>query len=377
MDMMALKRLELLKNISNAWAKGGAGVLKDTAVEGYDAIKKLMTKTPVRDQDGNLTDDIIKQSFNTAANVGLGSSVVPAPKNALRMFGGVNAKEAPLGELELAKKLQKEGAPLEEIIGQTGWGFGKDGKPRFEIFGGDKSKINLGHNFGDYTKRTNLPDLWDFPELYRNYPDMKNIGIKGGEPHGSAAYYRPMSKWEPEYIGINQSDAAPNFHYPASNVNKEKQLRETLAHESQHAIQTREGFPYGFNPENIWGSRELLEKYRPDILTEAASIAKHYNPEMAAKYPTQFAESAMMNAVKNQGKTIYRHNAGEQEAIKAMNRIHMSDKSRLENPWNLPGRGPRTEIPMDKYLFDDTTKVHTNWENLSPDQIIEILLKGK
>ena len=147
----------------------------------------------------------------------------------LNSFAGEKAITANVGKLDQAKAMLEKGANEVEIWQKTGWFKDKDGAWKFEI--GD-SKARLNPNFKSGGK---LGELLEHEELFKAYPELKDIKIKkisdeGGEKLG---YYDPNKK----EIAIN-------------NIGD----KSTLMHEVQHAIQDIEGFARG--------SGEKGESYR-------------------------------------------------------------------------------------------------------------------
>ena len=138
----------------------------------------------------------------------------------LNSFAGEKAITANVGKLDQAKAMLEKGADEVEIWQKTGWFKDKDGAWKFEI--GD-SKARLNPNFKSGGK---LGELLEHEELFKAYPELKDIKIKkisdeGGEKLG---YYDPNKK----EIAIN-------------NIGD----KSTLMHEVQHAIQEIEGFAKG------------------------------------------------------------------------------------------------------------------------------------
>ena len=114
-----------------------------------------------------------------------------------------------------------------EIYNRTGVYKGADGKLRYEILD-ENSTINLDR-FGEEELR--LEDFLNHPELFETYPTMR--GIRVDKARDDAAYrgaFLPTS----QRIFLS-GDLSP------------EQMRSTLLHEAQHAVQDREGFSGGSN----------------------------------------------------------------------------------------------------------------------------------
>ena len=85
------------------------------------------------------------------------------------------------------------------------------------------------------TRRMRLGDMLKHDELYRHYPDAKNILVRGfgdeeGHPKGAKGYYQPTEL--SGILGLRKD------------TGREEAL-DTITHELQHFIQDREGWPSG------------------------------------------------------------------------------------------------------------------------------------
>lgn len=243
----------------------------------------------VESEDGKKTENIIRYSY-----------------------GGVNAETANIQTLNDAKILAEQGKTNEEIRRMTGWFKGMDDKWRFEI---DDSKMKLRYeatlydyntelreknrawmklteraltdeqrsNLADYMKGaenndyddalysklseefgndfdkwaetiefvkeakksipdyTKLGELVDAPDLFEKYPDMADITVE----------FRNLKRGQNGGY-IKRFD---NIELSRDLKHKPEELLQSLTHEVQHAIQNREGFTSGANPD-YWGSRK-------------------------------------------------------------------------------------------------------------------------
>jgi hypothetical protein len=169
-----------------------------------------------------------------AANMVSPQALAPV-KGGLGIFGGVKAKTANHNMREMAEAMEKAGSPSDTIWAATGWGRGKDGKPRFEI---DDSKAHLRHSAKDQLEATGeIPAIgkgfsrFDHKELYEAYPDLADIPVHQlSEDQSFLGTYQPWN----DKIGLKQG-FRPD-------------MQSTLLHELQHAVQGIEGFAPGGNP---------------------------------------------------------------------------------------------------------------------------------
>ena len=184
----------------------------------------------------------------------------------LNSFAGEKAITANVGKLDQAKAMLEKGADEVEIWQKTGWFKDKDGAWKFEI--GD-SKARLNPNFKSGGR---LSELLEHEELFKAYPDLKDIKIKkisdeGGEKLG---YYDPNKK----EIAIN-------------NIGD----KSTLMHEVQHAIQEIEGFSKGSGAKgenyrlshgeaearNVQNRLNLGDKFRAKIVKDNNPVGDDYH----------------------------------------------------------------------------------------------------
>ena len=184
----------------------------------------------------------------------------------LNSFAGEKAITANVGKLDQAKAMLEKGADEVEIWQKTGWFKDKDGAWKFEI--GD-SKARLNPNFKSGGR---LSELLEHEELFKAYPELKDIKIKkisdeGGEKLG---YYDPNKK----EIAIN-------------NIGD----KSTLMHEVQHAIQEIEGFSKGSGAKgenyrlshgeaearNVQNRLNLGDKFRAKIVKDNNPVGDDYH----------------------------------------------------------------------------------------------------
>lgn len=222
-------------------------------------------------------------------------------------FIGENAKNIDTAKLEEAKQLFDNGIDNEAIRQQTGWFKGVDDKWKHEIPYGELFENPEYTEWSDIYGRGSksysikLKDLYNAPELYKNYPDLAEKTVyfdKMPEARGYTDYediyinqdflpiinpkyqeelnaikatkeFKDFNKFNQQFNNneINYEDFAPieeiwnnsplGDRYndliwdSVDNIPKylqkgdEEQLRRTLIHELQHDIQNKEGFALG------------------------------------------------------------------------------------------------------------------------------------
>jgi len=217
-------------------------------------------------------------------------------KNQRGVFAGIKSKTADLEAQAAAEELSRRGVSAEDIFYQTGWFQGVDGQWRYEI---DDSKSQFlhptrsnradefekmlddlnkksdddlliedrldwelgGKNPEDYTPRSAdeirkakaehlesllrdvsgskypLKSILINKDVYEGYPDIGDIRTRIGNLDQKGASYSPSTDPSKESISIG---------------NKADNMRSVTIHETQHAIQEREGFSRGGNPDEFY-----------------------------------------------------------------------------------------------------------------------------
>ena len=187
-------------------------------------------------------------------------------------YAGRNANGANLDSLREAQEMQAAGADMESIRKATGWHEGMDGKWRFEI---NDSRMQLRADAADIPNYTTLGELVDAPELFEAYPDMADLSVTFHtlEDGQNGGYSRKFDSIELSRDLKNRPEALLN----------------SLIHEVQHAIQSREGFASGANPaywnrrmENGFDSRTAEERREGARLQEQYEQIRESDPQFVA-----------------------------------------------------------------------------------------------
>lgn len=163
--------------------------------------------------------------------------------NALNQMAGENAKTAALDKLEQAKAMAEDSSS-EEIYKATGWFKGQDGKWRFEI-PDNLEAITLDKLMND--KRAKLGEIYDNPQLFEAYPDLKDVPVR-------------IEEIEKGFNGFAYADAITI----SASLKNDNEAKSILVHEIQHLIQKREGFARGGGPktarEQIREEQRILDR---------------------------------------------------------------------------------------------------------------------
>lgn len=319
----------------------------------HDAIREIVGKlTGKAKQQAQTAEGLLQQAFEAAAKNSKNAATEGGTKRF--MFAGENAKNADKEALNTAKEREESGADAETIRQKTGWFRGADGKWRSEVndngmklrfesglydydtelrekthawdrltnreltdeqrrdladyqrstergeadealyeklvgeFGGDFEKWALtletikeaAKSIPNYTT---LGKLVDAPELFATYPDLANIGVtfQTLERGQNGGYNRRFDSIELSRDLKNRPEALLN----------------SITHEVQHAIQSREGFTPGSNPQ-YW-NRKLEEGYdgrTAKARREGAQLRERYE-QMKADDPEFMRSMEELNAM--------------------------------------------------------------------------------
>lgn len=319
----------------------------------HDAIREIVGKlTGKAKQQAQTAEGLLQQAFEAAAKNSKNAATEGGTKRF--MFAGENAKNADKEALNTAKEMEESGADAETIRQKTGWFRGADGKWRSEVndngmklrfesglydydtelrekthawdrltnreltdeqrrdladyqrstergeadealyeklvgeFGGDFEKWALTLETIKEAAKSNpnyttLGKLVDAPELFATYPDLANIGVtfQTLERGQNGGYNRRFDSIELSRDLKNRPEALLN----------------SITHEVQHAIQSREGFTPGSNPQ-YW-NRKLEEGYdgrTAKARREGAQLRERYE-QMKADDPEFMRSMEELNAM--------------------------------------------------------------------------------
>jgi len=238
--------------------------------------------------------------------------------------------------------------------GQKATGFAKaegkfsnlaDKMPRFEISDKGAEAIDLitARNLADMginkQPRMKLKDILNHEELYKQYPELKDISVTLNNNLDSGAQYMHMGGVVPQIV---------------VNPRKIQEMGSTLLHEIQHAIQEKEGFARGGSLESISSSSDRALARIKFLNSELSRLAKEMDTvkgtaaekELGAEYDAAMAEK--MN-LWDEATTFpyrkYRNLAGEIEARDVSARMGFTPEQRMRT-------GPYTseDIPLKDWI---------------------------
>lgn len=263
-----------------------------------------------------------------------GASLGGVPKGAIGMFVGKKAEQS---DPEMYKKaIEMEKGRLGrnrqfsdgEILEQTGFFRGVDGKWRREI-PDDKAKLKP-NAFEDARVQVELPnnktylsttldEYLDHEELFKNYPELKNIRIgeldKEDMRVGSSGYFLKDADGR-QFINIRK-DLSPT------------EKRSVILHEIQHAIQDTENFAKGGNTQSyefypkadVKARVQKLEGINKEIL-DAKKDGTGFEPYIGLSNFRQgkFANPKLTEALQTRDELSYLYDLDYLNSLKNINR---------------------------------------------------------
>jgi hypothetical protein len=305
-------------SVGMAWP----GLLAGPA-EAWKRMYDTAASSPVMDDDQ--LGQISRDSFDAAGlamtggfATGVGGGLVD---NAAGIFGGRLAKTADQGALKRAEDLAASGAPREQIFKDTGWFQGVDGKWRFEI--DDSKSFYRGSKAAGSSY---LPDVFLHDEFFSAYPQLDTVRVVEGPVGASTSGSYAHGPRRMELSGPNKSS--------------------TALHESQHGVQSLEGFAEGGNPDfgiprnlAMVEARKAYEgrlarqdapKNENDLLYEQLFGSE---PKLTAPWEELPLRKQLEWLEAGQGR-VYKNLAGEAEARAVQARQNLTaDERRARAPW--------------------------------------------
>lgn len=228
-------------------------------------------------------------------------------------FAGTKAATADTHALETAQDRIATGADAEAVRQETGWFKGADGKWRFEINDRD---AKIGTAFANESQDTDtinnrlLPGVLWHDRLYAAYPALRKYRVN----------------WE---RGENISG---NIYVDGQTINvKAPTLADTLSvllHETQHGIQTIEGFASGGSPGQQ--RKYALEQTRKIMEKEYGHLPSYKKAKDAGTLDEWVINAAQSTGLGVTPAQAYQRLAGEVEARNVQTRQFMTDERRRE-----------------------------------------------
>jgi len=272
-----------------------------------DAIKSMMLPGHAVGGGDYTPADVTRATVDW----GLLSAIAPGPAGAKRMFGGVNAKSAPLADLAKAEAMKTAGEHADDIWRATGWGKGADGKWRFEIDDSAYAETRWptmdAEPFIAEEGLSKTP-YFNHEKAISAYPDLdEKVSVAFGGDKIGGMVSRDGASYANDVIDVGSQSSPSGF-----------------LHELQHAVQGREGFARG-------GNSKFLEE-TPELLRLRAEIDAAYAKKDIPLANRLLAEKVRLIETLPDPSDTYRRLAGEVEARNVQTRMDMDAGTRRQTP---------------------------------------------
>ena len=169
-----------------------------------------------------------------------------------------------------------------------------------EKFGGEK--LDNNHTLEAYV---------DAPELFKAYPELKNVGLRfentGGNEIASYRYISSVFDVDKDDVGeivVNTGKVSKNT--------RTREVKSAVLHEMQHAIQEIEGFAGGGSPKSM---QKRFEAAKEEWRARAWADALRYKAdEMGEHYNQAAVEKALIDEYKEMGMDclLYTYDAADE-----------------------------------------------------------------
>ncbi|MBP7654683.1 hypothetical protein KA977_14780, partial [Candidatus Dependentiae bacterium] len=236
-------------------------------------------------------------------------------------------KKIAADNLQVAKQMQSQNLDSDKIRLATGWYLDKDNKWKYEISDED---LKFAENFvyeriANKNRTFKLNNVIDHQKLFETYPQLKNIAIVFTDDLKAEGNYDAENK----IININYA------------IKEGKNIKTTLLHEIQHAIQDIEGFAMGGSPENILN--EKLEKIKEQWFNNEIDSETYYEKR-----------SKLIQSDENIYFQEYKRLLGEMEARETAYRTDLTAEQRKAlQPYQLVKEREGIDVKDAIVLFDN------------------------
>ncbi|MBP3463679.1 MAG: hypothetical protein J6K45_04275 [Clostridia bacterium] len=245
-----------------------------------------------------------------------------------------------------ALKLKEQGYTNEEIRKKTGWFQDKYKKWKFEI---DDSSAKIIKNL-EKNKQYMLKEILSHEDLFTMYPDIKDLKVTFDNISSSAVYYHKGK----EIIINNNKLNGKNF---------KNEVKKSLLHEIQHAIQREEGFKHGTT--TLFGKNHYVNNLGE---IEAADTGKRSDlsveqrfeiiPESSKSNPSHPNKEAILSKkgkIEKLGDKLYNTFRGGNNETISNNQKH-NQQSNKENTYKDLGRTNRVELENSSFSMNKNNK---------------------
>lgn len=261
-----------------------------------------------------------KRAFNEAINSSDNIRFSLAGERGAAAADKAEERTFRMDNLSVARKMEEEKKDAKAIKMATGWERGADGKWRYEMPDA-KIKDTMDVGGGHIVKRYEDDMLWnggklsdviDAPELFKAYPQLKNVRID------TDAIMNDM----PSHGEYDSKTNTITIH-----ADELKYMNDILNHEIQHAVQGIEGFATGGSPTTIRGE----VKKRFNEVTKQIKQLRAEGKEDEAKALIEKNRGLYNAYMKNDDFNSYKSLAGEVEARNVSARLNMTPEERRKS----------------------------------------------
>lgn len=313
-----LSDLDFAKRNALSRLKYNVGSSLDSAGRYFSGDPTHWLRQPATAESNAAIDEVL-MNYGPGEGLGLAGTFI----------GKQGAANLGKGELmgQVEKSFQKGEMPYSAWREHQITQFPHDKKMRMEIDDSNSlvfpEEARYDSNVPSGTYMTTLGKMLEHPKLYKAYPDLEDLpiimggaefrGTDGAE--GTASLRGRYTPGELESIGLNPSlESDP------------QQLRSTLLHEVQHAIQEREGFGKGSMPNRAKPeAMESLMEIRSqngdasalyDLARER--LGRLHDMQRARKYEDMANRSGIRPSAINRLSDWYEHSDGVRSALGPM-----------------------------------------------------------
>ena len=269
-------------------------------------------KAPHDSWSGNLPPGSTQEIERAADLAGL-AVFGPAPvankmaDGTLGSFAGVGSRTFPKEAAANAEAMMKDNLHPDTIWDATGVFRGSDGKLRYEIPDQDAKLADKDWRYGEEGK---LSDFLDHPELYKAYPELKDMNFKVADPE---------QKGKPGYIASFSPLENKLTIDPSKIPSGDQGILDVMHHEIQHWIQGKEGFQSGSTPYRAFN--QALDALR-DTINDKGPV-NSYREGLLHLYL-----GIKLSGEEGFGKYMYSRNPGEIEANLSAARRQLTNEQR-------------------------------------------------
>lgn len=256
-----------------------------------------------------------------------------------------------LDNLNVAREMESAGKDAKTIKLATGWERGADGKWRYEI---DDLKLVNPEEWVNKKGRLTLKDIVaNAEELFAAYPELRDIKIKKSAAVNNNGAYNHAENTITLSVGVLRrgleiQSNIERFDTTRENIDKlmdkviNVEVRGTILHEIQHAIQHIEGFARGGNSKMIDASLDRAKTLavEQEMINQINEKVRQYNsmPVEERRTPSGVRLRVQIEEGKRRyakfkksiqlGDAGYRKLAGEVESRNVEKRLGMTPEER-------------------------------------------------